>query len=51
MHLELSFGLSVDVVFGRFAKRVELEEVSYLTASLSILNKTGGNIIKSIYIN
>ena len=46
MHLELSFGLSVDVVFGRFAKRVELEEVSYLTASLSILNKTGGNIIK-----
>lgn len=46
MHLEISFGLSVDVVFRRFAERIELEEVSYLTASLSILNKTGGNIIK-----
>lgn len=46
MHMELSFGLSVDVVFKRFSKRVKLEEVNYLTASISILNKTGGNIIK-----
>lgn len=46
MELELSFGLSIDVVFKRFSNRVDLEEVSYLTASLSILNKTGGNIIK-----
>lgn len=46
MELELSFGLSIDVVFRRFSSRVDLEEVSYLTASLSILNKTGGNIIK-----
>lgn len=46
MHLEVSFGLSIDVVFKRFAERIKLEEVSYLTASLSILNKTGGNIIK-----
>lgn len=46
MRIELSYGLSVDVVFGRFADRIQLEEVSYLTASLSILNKTGGNIIK-----
>ena len=46
MSMELSFGLSIDVVFSRFSERVKLEEVTYLTASLSILNKTGGNIIK-----
>ena len=46
MHLEISYGLSLDVVFERFSKRVESEEVNYITSSLSILNKTGGNIIK-----
>ncbi len=45
MYLELSFGLEIDIVFNRFADRIKLEEVSYLTASLSILNRTGGNII------
>ena len=45
MHLEISYGLSLDVVFDRFSKRIESEEVSYITSSLSILNKTGGNII------
>lgn len=46
MHLEISYGLSLDTVFERFSKRVDLEEVSYITSSLTILNKTGGNIIK-----
>ena len=46
MHLEISYGLSLDVVFERFSKRVDSEEVNYITSSLSILNKTGGNIIK-----
>ena len=46
MHLEISYGLSLDVIFERFSKRVDLEEVKYITSSLSILNKTGGNIIK-----
>lgn len=46
MRMEISFGLSVDVVFKRFSNRIQLEEVTYLTASLSILNQTGGNIIK-----
>lgn len=46
MHMEISFGLGIEEVFERFSKRVKLEEVTYLTASLSILNKTGGNIIK-----
>lgn len=44
--LELSLGLDVDVAFKRFAERVNVEEAIYLTSSLSILNKTGGNIIK-----
>lgn len=46
MLLELDFGLSVEETFRRFSIRVELEEVAYLTASLSILNRTGGNIIQ-----
>lgn len=46
MNKEMSKGLSVDVVFKRFAERINQEEVNYLTASLTILNKTGGNIIK-----
>lgn len=46
MHLELSFGLGVDVVFNRFSERMNIEEVAYLTASLTILNKSGGNIVK-----
>ncbi len=46
MHMQLQFGLSLDVAFSRFASRINIEEVNYLTASLSILNKTGGNIIK-----
>lgn len=46
MYMEISFGLSVEEVFKRLADRIKIEEVTYLTASLSILNKTGGNIIK-----
>ena len=46
MYLEINYGLSLDVVFDRFSKRVDSAEVGYITSSLSILNKTGGNIIK-----
>lgn len=46
MYLDMKFGLSVDTVFNRFAKRVDLEEAVYLSSSLTILNKTGGNIIE-----
>lgn len=46
MNLELLYGLDIETVFKRFAKRMDLEEANYLTASLSILNKTGGDIIK-----
>ena len=46
IYMELNFGLEIDVVFDRFSKRVQMEEIAYLTASLSVLSKTGGNIIK-----
>lgn len=46
MYQEINLGLGVEEVFKRFADRVEFEEVNYLTASLSIINKTGGNIIR-----
>ena len=42
---DISYGLSIDVAFTRFAKRVNLEEANYIASSLTILNKTGGNII------
>ena len=42
---EMKYGLSVDTVFNRFAKRVNIEEAEYLSSSLTILNKTGGNIV------
>ncbi len=46
MYIDLTFGLSLEEVFRRFAKRVNIEEVKYITTSLTILNKTGGNIVK-----
>ena len=45
MYLDIKYGLSVDTVFDRFAKRVNLEEATFLSSSLTILNKTGGNIV------
>lgn len=42
---EMKYGLSIDTVFNRFAKRVNIEEAEYLSSSLTILNKTGGNIV------
>ena len=45
IYQDMSYGISVDVAFNRFAKRVRLEEATYIASSLTILNKTGGNII------
>ena len=45
IHQEMKYGLSVDVVFDRFSKRVGIEEAEYISSSLTILNKTGGNIV------
>ena len=45
IYQDMSYGLSVDVAFMRFAKRVKLNEANYIASVLTILNKTGGNII------
>lgn len=42
---EMKYGLSIDMVFDRFSKRVGIEEAEYLSSSLTILNRTGGNIV------
>lgn len=46
MYLDMKFGLSIDSVFDRFSKRVDLMEATYISSSLKILNKTGGNIVE-----
>ena len=45
MYEDLSYGLEIEAAFARFNSRVNLKEVKYITTSLTILNKTGGNII------
>ena len=44
--MEINLGLDIEIAFKRFANRIKIEEAVYLSSSLSILNKTGGNIIK-----
>ncbi len=46
MYLDISFGLNMETVFSRFAKRVPCIESKYMEASLAVVNKTGGNIIQ-----
>ncbi len=45
MENDLQYGLEIEVVFERFNKRVNLPTVKYITTSLTILNRTGGNIV------
>ena len=42
---DLEHGLSLQVAFSRMQKRTEVEDVIYLTTTLSMLSKTGGNIL------
>lgn len=46
IYMDMNYGLSTEVVFNRFYERVKLEEAKYISSSLSLLNKTGGNIVK-----
>lgn len=46
MHQDMLHGLSFQTAFERFQERVNLEEVKYITTALTILNKTGGNIVE-----
>lgn len=43
--MEISFGLSLEVVFKRFADRIKIREAYYIASSITILNETGGNIV------
>ncbi len=43
---ELLLGLDIEIAFKRFSDRIKVNEAVYLTSSLSVLNKSGGNIIK-----
>lgn len=43
---DLNYGLTLENVFERLEERVKLDELKYISTSLSILNKTGGNIVK-----
>ena len=46
MYIDITFGLELDVVFERFSKRIASDDAKYISASLTILNKTGGDIVK-----
>lgn len=46
IYMDMTYGLSIDVVFNRFYERVKLEDAKYITASLTLLNRTGGNIVR-----
>lgn len=46
IYMDITYGLSLEVVFGRFYDRVQLEDAKYITSSLALLNRTGGNIVK-----
>lgn len=46
IYLDITYGLELDVVFNRFYERVKLEDAKYITTSLTLLNKTGGDIVK-----
>lgn len=46
MYQDLNYGLEIETVFQRFSERVPLDEIKYITTSLTILNKTGGNIVE-----
>ena len=40
---DLNSGLSLNIAFNRMQKRCNIEELTYLTTTLSIISKTGGN--------
>ena len=46
IYLDITYGLSLEVVFKRFYERVRLEDAKYIASSLTLLSKTGGDIIQ-----
>lgn len=46
INLDIKYGLSLETVFERFYNRVKIEDIKSIASSLSLINKTGGNIVK-----
>ena len=46
IYTDLSFGLSIDEAFTRFSNRIDDDDARYIASSLTVLNKTGGDIVK-----
>ena len=44
--IDISYGLTLETVFERFYNRVRIEDIKYISTSLSLINKTGGNIVR-----
>ena len=44
--IDIEYGLTLETVFERFYNRVRIEDIKYITSSLSLINKTGGNIVR-----
>ncbi len=42
---DLNYGLDLKDVFDRFYRRVKIDDINYITSSLSLLNLTGGNLV------
>ena len=46
INIDIKYGLSLETVFERFYNRVKIEDIKYISSSLSLINKTGGNIVR-----
>ena len=46
IYKDINYGLSLETAFLRFSDRTKIDDVKYITSSLTLLNKTGGNIVK-----
>jgi tight adherence protein B len=46
LYQDLVMGLSIEEAFKGLAKRLPIEEIDYIATTISISEKTGGNIIK-----
>ena len=46
INIDIKYGLSLETVFERFYNRVKIEDIKSIASSLSLINKTGGNIVK-----
>jgi len=42
---DLEYGLDLKDVFDRFYERAKIEDIKYITSTLSLLNLTGGNLV------